>query len=94
MLNASVPGGDVLRDQLLFMQRCGFDSFEVANDEALESWRRATGEITVRYQPAADRRPWVSALRHRTKPAEADRIPAVAVRAKPERQPCTADLIY
>ena len=55
--------GQVLRDQLLFMHRCGFDSFEVANDGALEAWREAAREISVWYQPATDRRPWVASLR-------------------------------
>ena len=78
--------GDVLRDQLLFMQRCGFDSFEVSGEvpdgQALDAWHRAKGEITVRYQPAADRRPWVAALRHGRKPADAE----AAVHDEPERQ--------
>jgi uncharacterized protein (DUF934 family) len=55
--------GNVLRDQLVFMQRCGFDAFEVADERALDGWRRATREISVRYQPATDRRPWAAALR-------------------------------
>ena len=46
--------GHVLRDQLLFMQRCGFDTFEIADDDAAETWRRALSEIGVWYQPAAD----------------------------------------
>ena len=56
--------GNVLRDQLLFMQRCGFDAFEVA-DEKAAAWDRAMGEFSVRYQPASDRRPAALALRHR-----------------------------
>jgi len=56
--------GNVLRDQVLFMRRCGFDAFEVAGAAALDGWRTATREITVRYQPAADRRPWAAAQRH------------------------------
>jgi uncharacterized protein (DUF934 family) len=45
--------GEVLRDQLLFMARCGFDAFEIADArtaDALHAFR----EITVAYQPAAD----------------------------------------
>jgi uncharacterized protein (DUF934 family) len=43
--------GNILRDQLLFMTRCGFDAFEVANDNAVEAWREALAEIDLFYQP-------------------------------------------
>jgi uncharacterized protein (DUF934 family) len=46
--------GDVLRDQFLFMVRAGFDAFEVKKDADAEAFAKATGEFTVRYQPAAD----------------------------------------
>ncbi len=77
--------GQVLRDQLLFMHRCGFDSFEVADNgaldhEALDAWREAAGEISVWYQPATDRRPWVANLRQDG--AAAARTPAVGVAAE------------
>ncbi len=55
--------GNVLRDQFLFMQRCGFDAFEVADGTALEDWLRATTEISVAYQSAADRRATAMAQR-------------------------------
>jgi uncharacterized protein (DUF934 family) len=48
--------GDVLRDQLQFMQRCGFDAFDIAAPNAAEIWRAAVNEIDVFYQPAADDR--------------------------------------
>jgi uncharacterized protein (DUF934 family) len=48
--------GDVLRDQLQFMQRCGFDAFEIDAPDAAEIWRAAVDEIDVVYQPAADDR--------------------------------------
>src|SRR5208282_6653783 len=52
--------GNVLRDQLLFMRRAGFDSFEVDGVRALaENWAKAFGEFGVFYQPAEDNRPWV-----------------------------------
>lgn len=52
--------GNVLRDQLLFMRRAGFDSFEVDGARALaEDWAKAFGEFDVFYQPSADSRPWV-----------------------------------
>lgn len=57
--------GQVLRDQALFMRRCGFDAFEVAEGTALEDWRQALGEISVFYQPTDDDRPAASGLRAR-----------------------------
>jgi uncharacterized protein (DUF934 family) len=57
--------GNVLRDQALFMRRCGFDAFEVAEGTALEDWREALGEISVFYQPTDDDRPAASGLRAR-----------------------------
>ena len=55
--------GNVLRDQALFMLRCGFDAFELAEDSALEGWRESLAEISVFYQPTADGRPTAHALR-------------------------------
>ncbi len=46
--------GDVLRDQLFFMQRCGFDAFELRPDRSLEDALHALTEFSVTYQPAAD----------------------------------------
>lgn len=46
--------GDVLRDQLLFMARCGFDAFELRPDRSLEDALAAFGEFTESYQPAVD----------------------------------------
>ena len=46
--------GDVLRDQIFFMQRCGFDAFELRSDQSLEDALEAFDEFTVTYQPAAD----------------------------------------
>ena len=57
--------GQVLRDQLLFMWRCGFDAFEVAGEGALEGWRKAMGELGVSYQSAADQCLPAHALRRR-----------------------------
>ncbi len=69
--------GQVLSDQLSFMLRCGFDEFEMADHDAVASWARATHEISVRYQPAADGRDWASNLRHR-RPAAAARTDRAA----------------
>ena len=46
--------GDVLRDQLFFMQRCGIDSFEVREDKNVEDALKGLEDFTVRYQAAAD----------------------------------------
>jgi uncharacterized protein (DUF934 family) len=55
--------GQVLLDQLLFMQRCGFDAFEIAKGEPLEAWRKAMASFSVFYQPTGDGRRPASALR-------------------------------
>ena len=62
--------GNVLRDQLLFMHRCGFDAFEIASEDAVESWQKAMEEFSVWYQPASDKRVLVTALRHIRRAAE------------------------
>jgi uncharacterized protein (DUF934 family) len=62
--------GDVLRDQLLFMTRCGFDAFEIASEDAVESWRKAMEEFSFWYQPATDGRVPVTMLRHMRRAAE------------------------
>ena len=62
--------GDVLRDQFLFMRRCGFDAFEVADEKAIEGWRKAIAEFTVFYQAATDGRAPASALRGLRRAAE------------------------
>ena len=62
--------GDVLRDQLLFMHRCGFDAFEVADETAVDGWRKAMAEFTVFYQTAADGRLPARALRDVRRAAE------------------------
>ncbi len=62
--------GEVLRDQFLFMVRCGFDAIEVRDENAAGQWREAVSEISVVYQPAADTRTPVWTLRHRKFAAE------------------------
>ena len=46
--------GDVLRDQLFFMQRCGIDSFQVREDKDLEDALKGLSDFSVKYQTAAD----------------------------------------
>jgi uncharacterized protein (DUF934 family) len=56
--------GDVLRDQWLFMSRCGIDALEVRPGTRLEDFHAALAEQTVFYQPASDRIHNVLELRH------------------------------
>ncbi len=42
--------GQVLVDQYQFMRQCGFDSFEVPEGRALDSWRHAAVEVPLSYQ--------------------------------------------
>jgi uncharacterized protein (DUF934 family) len=46
--------GDVLRDQLYFLQRCGMSSYEVREDKDIEDALKGLEDFTVRYQAAAD----------------------------------------
>ncbi len=46
--------GDVLRDQLFYMKRCGIDSFELSTDRDYEDALNAFQEFSVKYQTAAD----------------------------------------
>ncbi len=58
--------GNVLRDQLGFMQRCGFDAYEIPDGADARAWTAAFGEISVRYQRAADRATTAIVLRRET----------------------------
>lgn len=46
--------GDVLRDQLDYMARCGFDAFAVRADKDIHDALNAFAELSVRYQGATD----------------------------------------
>ncbi len=56
--------GDVLVDQLLFMRRCGFDSFAPDQPFDTAAVERAFSRYDFVYQQAADTRPPVWKLRH------------------------------
>lgn len=56
--------GNVLRDQLAFLERCGFDSFEYDGRTDAVTALRAFGEVDVVYQSAADRRRTAAAQRN------------------------------
>ncbi len=55
--------GDVLRDQLFYMERCGIDSFQLRPGEDYQRALQAFRELSVKYQPAADRAPPIYRLR-------------------------------
>ena len=46
--------GDVLRDQLFYMRRCGFDAFAVRPDRDPYGALRSLEDFSVTYQAAAD----------------------------------------
>jgi uncharacterized protein (DUF934 family) len=46
--------GNVLRDQLLPMARCGINAFELEAGRSLEDALKSFDDFSVRYQPAAD----------------------------------------
>lgn len=46
--------GQVGRDQMFYMQRCGFNAFEVRADRDITDALQALGEFTETYQMAAD----------------------------------------
>lgn len=47
--------GDVIRDQLAFMQRCGFNQFEIGDDENSELALLVFNEISLGYQSDLNR---------------------------------------
>ena len=46
--------GDVLRDQVLFMKRCGFDAFTLREDQDATEALAALGELGEQYQASYD----------------------------------------
>lgn len=56
--------GDVLIDQFGMMQRCGFNTFEIAGAVDTQAWRQASESISEHYQPAADGVAAIWAKRH------------------------------
>ncbi|MCA9580203.1 MAG: DUF934 domain-containing protein [Myxococcales bacterium] len=57
--------GNVLRDQLRYMERCGFDSFELAPGRSAQDALEAFTEFSNVYQGAADRAETVLEKRRR-----------------------------
>ncbi|MGA7539505.1 MAG: DUF934 domain-containing protein [Steroidobacteraceae bacterium] len=58
--------GDVIRDLVFWLGRCGFDSIVPRQDQSLEACRQALDELTVAYQAAADDHTpvWVRRRKH------------------------------
>ncbi len=48
--------GDVLRDQLFYMQRVGFDAFATRADRSIEDALKGLSDFTEPYQPSWDRK--------------------------------------
>lgn len=46
--------GDVTRDRLAFLTRCGFDAFQIPDDRYSDDILSALEEISVNYQGSAD----------------------------------------
>ena len=58
--------GDVLLDQLHFMDRVGFNAFEIDSDDPLGDFQSALANFSVWYQPSDDQRTTAIELRHRS----------------------------
>ena len=69
--------GNVLRDQLLFMRRCGIDAFELRDPALAAEWIAALGDFDVFYQPGEDGGPWIARQRARlaARPAAKSGVP-------------------
>jgi len=46
--------GNVLRDQLMYMERVGFNSFEIDSKQDIEDALKAFDEINIKYQACSD----------------------------------------
>jgi uncharacterized protein (DUF934 family) len=46
--------GDILRDQLLFLRRCGFDAFALRDDQDTDEALAAFDDFSEAYQPGLD----------------------------------------
>ena len=68
--------GNILRDQLAFMERCGFNAFELDERVGLDQFNEALAEISVCYQPTGDGRVPVYQLRAAQTPLEQTRAMA------------------
>ena len=60
--------GDFIPDQVLFLLRCGFTSFEVKDNFPVESLKRSVAAYTAWYQRAGDRAATVAEIRQGAAP--------------------------
>ena len=65
--------GQVLRDQLLFLHRAGFDAFEVTKEKDTAAFTEALQRYSIFYQPTGDGQP--SALRARLSRGPSSTVP-------------------
>jgi uncharacterized protein (DUF934 family) len=65
--------GQVLRDQLLFLHRAGFDAFEVTKEKDATAFAEALQRYSIFYQPTGDGR--TSALRARLSRGSSSTVP-------------------
>ncbi len=56
--------GTILRDQYLYMTRCGIDAVELPEGKPIDGYLAALKEFSAWYQPASDGRVTVLELRH------------------------------
>ncbi len=57
--------GEVLQDQLFFMQRCGIDSFELAHGKDADEVLQGLSGFSVKYQSSTDGAPPIYQLRRK-----------------------------
>lgn len=48
--------GDVMRDQIFYLQRCGFTSYEVKTGKDIDDALKAFEDFSVKYQVSSDER--------------------------------------
>jgi uncharacterized protein (DUF934 family) len=48
--------GDVLKDQLFYMQRCGFNAFQIREDRDIDEALNSLNDFSNSYQAAADQK--------------------------------------
>lgn len=61
--------GDVLLEQLHYMERVGFNAFEIDSDDPLADLAVADRDFSVWYQPSGDRRTAAAQLRSGIRPS-------------------------
>ena len=85
--------GHVLRDQIAFMLRCGFDALDL-DDRAAAGWDAATTAFSAWYQPATDGQAPIPARRRHAAPARTSAavLRSAPVRPEPVHQPDPVEL--